>query len=272
MRRGSKLLLDRIDWTVEEDERWAVLGPERRGQDDAAAGRGGGDAPHLRTRRTCSASGWARWTCSNCARASAWPVRPIAERIPNAEQVVDVVVSAGYAVIGRWREAYGRLDVRRAGPAARPPRRRGAGRAHLRHAEPGRAAAGADRPGADDRPRAVVAGRAGRRHGPGRSRGSAAPAHRVRRGPDAPASVLVTHHVEEMPPAISHVMLLRDGAVVAAGLATDVLTDELLSRTFGLAAAGGAPRRPLVRLRRAERAQAGRQHHDRDRPARCSRW
>jgi iron complex transport system ATP-binding protein len=53
--------------------------------------------------------------------------------------------------------------------------------------------------------------------------------------PDAPASVLVTHHVEEIPPSISHVMLLRDGAVVAAGLAPDVLTDELLSATFGLA-------------------------------------
>jgi len=34
--------------------------------------------------------------------------------------------------------------------------------------------------------------------------------------PDAPASVLVTHHVEELPPGISHVLLLRDGAVVAA--------------------------------------------------------
>ena len=42
--------------------------------------------------------------------------------------------------------------------------------------------------------------------------------------PDAPASVLVTHHVEELPPGITHVLLLRDGAVVASGLARDVLT------------------------------------------------
>jgi iron complex transport system ATP-binding protein len=52
--------------------------------------------------------------------------------------------------------------------------------------------------------------------------------------PDAPASVLVTHHVEELPPGISHVMLLRDGRIVAAGLARDVLTAPLLSETFGL--------------------------------------
>jgi iron complex transport system ATP-binding protein len=53
--------------------------------------------------------------------------------------------------------------------------------------------------------------------------------------PNAPASVLVTHHVEELPPGISHVLLLRQGRVVAQGLAPDVLTDEHLSATFGLA-------------------------------------
>ena len=53
--------------------------------------------------------------------------------------------------------------------------------------------------------------------------------------PDAPASVLVTHHVEELPPGITHVLLLREGAVVASGLVRDVLTDEHLSAAFGLA-------------------------------------
>ena len=52
--------------------------------------------------------------------------------------------------------------------------------------------------------------------------------------PDAPASVLVTHHVEELPPGITHVLLLRDGAAVAQGLAGAVLTPENLSATFGL--------------------------------------
>src|SRR5206468_12196841 len=48
--------------------------------------------------------------------------------------------------------------------------------------------------------------------------------------PDAPASVLVTHHVEELPPGITHALLLRDGAIVASGLARDVLTDQHLSQ------------------------------------------
>ena len=35
--------------------------------------------------------------------------------------------------------------------------------------------------------------------------------------PDAPAMVLVTHHVEEIPPGFTHALLLREGAVVARG-------------------------------------------------------
>ncbi|HSU09256.1 MAG TPA: ABC transporter ATP-binding protein, partial [Pseudonocardia sp.] len=64
---------------------------------------------------------------------------------------------------------------------------------------------------------------------------------------DAPASVLVTHHVEEIPPGYSHCLLLRSGKVVAAGLLDDVLTDENLSATFGL---------PLVVQRRRGRYTA----------------
>jgi iron complex transport system ATP-binding protein len=53
--------------------------------------------------------------------------------------------------------------------------------------------------------------------------------------PDAPALVLVTHHVEEIPPGFSHCMLMSEGQVVAAGLLTDVLTSENLSAAFGQA-------------------------------------
>jgi iron complex transport system ATP-binding protein len=51
--------------------------------------------------------------------------------------------------------------------------------------------------------------------------------------PDAPALVLVTHHVEEIPPGFSHCMLLSEGQVVSAGLLSDVLTGENLSTAFG---------------------------------------
>jgi iron complex transport system ATP-binding protein len=52
--------------------------------------------------------------------------------------------------------------------------------------------------------------------------------------PDAPALVLVTHHVEEVPPGFTHALLLREGRVVAAGLIGEVLTAEHLSATFAM--------------------------------------
>ena len=51
---------------------------------------------------------------------------------------------------------------------------------------------------------------------------------------DSPATVLVSHHVEEIPPGFGHGLLLREGRVVAAGLLDEVLTEHNLSETFGM--------------------------------------
>ena len=56
---------------------------------------------------------------------------------------------------------------------------------------------------------------------------------RLSRQRSAPALVLVTHHVEEIMPRFSHVLLLRAGQVVAAGPRRRVLTARNLSATFG---------------------------------------
>jgi iron complex transport system ATP-binding protein len=234
VRRGAKTLLDRINWTVEEDERWAVLGPNGAGKTTmlqiAAA--------HLHP-----TAGEAYVLGERLGRVDVFELRPriglastfLADRIPPHEIVRDVVVSAGYSVLGRWREAYGRMDVRRAtslldrlGVGALAERTFGTlsqgekARVQIARAlmtdpelllldEP---AAGLDLGGREDLLRRLT---------------------RFADDPDAPASVLVTHHVEELPPGITHVLLLREGVAVAAGLTRDVLTDELLSQTFGVA-------------------------------------
>jgi iron complex transport system ATP-binding protein len=46
------------------------------------------------------------------------------------------------------------------------------------------------------------------------------------------ASVLVTHHLEEIPASTTHAVLLRDGKVHAQGLVADVITSELVSSCF----------------------------------------
>jgi iron complex transport system ATP-binding protein len=52
--------------------------------------------------------------------------------------------------------------------------------------------------------------------------------------PSVPALVLVTHHLEEIPPGTTHAALLRNGRMVAAGPADEVLTDEVVSGAFGI--------------------------------------
>jgi len=49
---------------------------------------------------------------------------------------------------------------------------------------------------------------------------------------DAPAIVIITHHVEELAPATSNVLLLEDGRAAASGRPRDVLKSEVLSRVY----------------------------------------
>jgi iron complex transport system ATP-binding protein len=233
VRRGSKVLLDSINWTVEEDERWAVLGPN---------GAGKSTLMQLAAANMHPSSGDVYIFGERLGRVDVFELRPriglatagLADRIPGSERVADVVISAGYGVLGRWREAYGRVDVRRAvalltrlgvgelaertfGTLSEGERKRvQIARALMTDPELlllDEPAAGMDLGGREDLLRRLT---------------------KFAADPDAPASVLVTHHVEELPPGITHVLLLREGAVVASGLARDVLTAEHLSHTFGL--------------------------------------
>ncbi|GIU90490.1 MAG: putative ABC transporter, ATP-binding protein [Acidimicrobiia bacterium] len=49
-----------------------------------------------------------------------------------------------------------------------------------------------------------------------------------------PPIVLVTHHVEEIPPGFTHALVLRDGAVLAAGPIEATVTSDVLSKAFGV--------------------------------------
>jgi iron complex transport system ATP-binding protein len=54
----------------------------------------------------------------------------------------------------------------------------------------------------------------------------------LRRAQPSLTSVLVTHHLEELPASTTHAILLREGRVLASGAADDVLTTELISACF----------------------------------------
>ena len=159
----------------------------------------------------------------------------LADRIPRSERVADVVVSAAYAVMGRWRETYEQADFERAvglmgqlrvghlayrtfGTLSEGERKRvQIARALMTDPELlllDEPAAGLDLAGRE----ALVS-----------------TLSQLCADPDAPATVLVTHHVEEIPVGITHAMLLKQGRVLAAGPIADVLTAQRLSETFDIA-------------------------------------
>jgi len=70
----------------------------------------------------------------------------------------------------------------------------------------------------------------------------------------SPATIMVSHHVEEIPPGFTHALLLRQGKVVASGPLEYVMTEDILSRTFGM---------PLQLLHNDERWSARRSHRHR---------
>lgn len=233
VRRGTALLLDRVSLDVAEGERWVVMGPNGAGKTTMllmAAGRlfptagrvevleeelGAVDLAELRPR-----IGWA----SSATIAD----------LPPQESVLDVVMTGAWSVTGRWREHYDEADLARAhellsqwgmvglarrtfGTLSEGERKRTLiARALMSDPElllldePG---AGLDLGGRED-----LVGRLGY----------------LAADPGAPAIVMVTHHVEEVPAGFTHALLLRQGRVVAAGPVDDVLTAGHLGETFGM--------------------------------------
>ena len=233
VRRGTKVLLDSIDWTVELDERWVVLGPNGAGKTTllqiAAA------AMH-------PTSGVAYVLGERLGGVDLFELRPriglssaaLAGRIPLHETVLDIVISAGYSVIGRWRETYGRVDSRRAN---RLLRLMGVGELGDRTfgtlSEGERKRVQIARALMTD-PELLLLDEPAAGMDLGGREGLLRRLTWLARDPDAPATILVTHHVEEIPVGATHAMLLREGNVVASGLLGAVMTDDNLSTTFSL--------------------------------------
>ena len=241
--RDGSTLLDEVDLSVAEGDRWVVLGPNGAGKTtllQVAAG------------RIHPTSGVAGVLGEVLGAVDVFELRPriglasaaLAERVPPDEKVADVVVTASYGVIGRWRESYDDLDHTRAaglleamGVARLASRRFGTlSEGERKRVQIARAlmtdpelmlldepAAGLDLGGREDLVRRLAD---------------------LARDEESPALVLVTHHVEEVPPGFTHALLLREGRVVAAGPLGETLTEAALSETFAI---------PLVVERHGER-------------------
>ena len=233
VRRGTSLLLDNVDLKVDEGERWVIIGPN-----------GAGKTTLLKVLSTQMhpTAGIVEILGATLGAVDVFELRPriglassaLAEQVPYSEKVSDLVVSASYGVVGRWRERYEDLDFGRAadlmsllqvghmadrtfGTLSEGERKRvQIARALMTDPE----LLLLDEPGAG----LALAGR----------EALLETLTALADDPTAPTSIMVTHHVEEIPAGITHLLLLRGGKVIAAGPLRETLTNENLSRTFGM--------------------------------------
>ena len=232
LRRGGRVLVGPVDWQVELDERWVVIGPNGAGKTSLLRMAAAMEYP---------SSGSAVVLGERLGRVDMAELRQrvglsssaLSQRVPDEELVRDVVVSAGYAVLGRWHERYDDVDYLRALDTLES-----VGAEHLADRTFGTLSEG-------ERKRVLIARSlmtdpelllldepaAGLDLG-GREELVARLAD-LAADPDSPALVLVTHHVEEIPPGFSHCLILAEGRVLAAGLLRDTLTAANLSAAFG---------------------------------------
>jgi len=232
LRRGGRVLVGPVTWQVELDERWVVIGPNGAGKTSLLRIAAAMEYPTTGT-ATVLGERLGKVDMAELRQRVGLSSSALAQRIPDDELVRDVVVSAGYAVLGRWRERYDDVDYLRALDTLES-----IGAEHLADRTYGTLSEG-------ERKRVLIARSlmtdpelllldepaAGLDLG-GREELVARLAD-LAADPDSPALVLVTHHVEEIPPGFSHCLILAEGAVLAAGLLADTLTADNLSAAFG---------------------------------------
>ena len=233
VRRGTSNILGPISFSIHEGERWVILGPNGAGKTTLF---------QLAATRIHPTTGRVDVLGETLGKVDVFELRPrigyvthqVLETIPQEESVLDVVLTSAYAIFGRWQEAYDLWDESRAmGLLTTLGVRELANRTFgtLSDGEKKRAliaralmpnpelllldepAAGLDLGGREDLLRRL---------------------EELARDPLAPATVIVTHHIEEIPAGTTHALLLSQGVAIATGPIRSVLTGENLSRAYGL--------------------------------------
>ncbi|MFJ5226196.1 ABC transporter ATP-binding protein [Streptomyces sp. NPDC088400] len=231
--RDGRALVDDVSWSVKEGERWVILGPNGAGKTTLL---------NLASSYLFPTTGTVKILDERLGKVDVFDLRPrigiagiaMAEKLPKRQTVLQTVLTAAYGMTASWNEDYDEVDEQRArafldrlgmtefldrrfGTLSEGERKRTLiARAMMTDPELlllDEPAAGLDLGGREDLVRRLG---------------------RLARDPYAPSMIMVTHHVEEIAPGFTHVLMIRQGKVLAAGPVETELSSRNLSRCFGL--------------------------------------
>jgi iron complex transport system ATP-binding protein len=229
--KGGRAVVRSLDWRVSAEERWVVLGPNGAGKTSLL------DVVSARSHPT---SGVVSLLGQRLGEVDVFELRPrigvvspvVTAAIASGELVRDAVLTAAWGMTGRWREQYEDSDVARAEQllhdfgvdslAQRPFGSLSEG--ERKRVQIARALMPDPELLVLDEPAAGL-DLGGREHLVGLL-------SLLAEDPGAPAIIVVTHHVEEIPPGFTHALLLADGEAVASGPIPEVIRGTLLSQAF----------------------------------------
>ncbi|MEJ6573627.1 MAG: ABC transporter ATP-binding protein [Actinomycetes bacterium] len=231
--REGKTILGPLDWEVNENERWVILGPNGAGKSTLFA--------------LCSAQihptlGSVEILGSKLGSVDVFELRPrigfmgstLVDLLPEDEKVIDIVLTAAYAMLGRWNESYELWDESRAQALLTTLGVRELAQrkfSTLSEGEKKRVlisrslmadpeillldepASGLDLGGREDLlNRFDLLGN----------------------DPYSPVTLIITHHIEEIPAGSTHALLLKNGKAIGSGPISNVISTENLSIAYDM--------------------------------------
>ncbi len=231
MIRGGKTLVGPLSWQVTAGQRWAVIGPNGAGKTTLV---------RVATAEEYPSRGVVRILGERLGRTEIRDLRAsiglsssaVGNRIPPDEKVGDLVISAGYAILGRWREEYDDTDEDQARDILEQ-----VGAYHLVDRTWGTLSEGERKRVLLARalmidPELLVLDEPTAGMDLGGREDLVTYLTELAADPEAPTIIMITHHVEEIPEGFTHALLLDGGAIIDAGPIDAVLNSENLSKAF----------------------------------------